>query len=373
MCGRWSEWTALASSLQEAAPLKPSGGRGANVIDSAASEPLSGTDSCSQSSSDAADTAGDGPHDLTAVIQQLRGFLENTPDRRPPRLLPQAEMSTPPVEPCNADSAKLKAALARNVLLSSLAHDHLDELLSASSQVPFREGEVLIDTRLRRRGTLFLILDGSIAVIFAEGAEGQTAGEEQGWLVQGVGALFGSTPAGLDVDCYVRGEAGAEWQGQPLHMLNTLKAWGKTAGIVQCFHRRAVTTVLVPLLRARRKRIADALASSSLLAQLPRAALSRLADCAREERWAKLDVVNGSPSTPRNDVNQSQEGGVRSGQVLRDLLVLQQGAVWKTVPAKDLAGGGELLKSGVGHVRVRLLMAGTVCLAAALSRQPRCL
>lgn len=96
----------------------------------------------------------------------------------------------------------------------------------------------------------------------------------------------------------------------------TLKAWGKTAGRVRCFERRAVTSCLLPLLRQRRQAAMQTLAKSNLLAILPDEALGRLADAAREN----VQV----PSA----LSRSHLDGKLS--MLEDVLLVQEGAVWIT-------------------------------------------
>jgi len=67
--------------------------------------------------------------------------------------------------------AELTAAAHRNTWLSTVVRDHSQDLLSASSLLSFRGRQVLLDTRNRRRGTVFLVVEGAVGLIFRSHAE----------------------------------------------------------------------------------------------------------------------------------------------------------------------------------------------------------
>jgi hypothetical protein len=332
----WGDWNDLIACLRQ--DLDEAGAAGGTAADGGPRAPA-----------DAAGTSG-GAEDLQDIITKLRGYLEDAGP--PPGRLAQSDaapaalftatpatdstqlrrllspLSVPPPMPGAADFqeelSELVAAAQRCAWLSHVVRDHAHDLVAASSLRSFREREVLIDTHNRRHGTVFLVLDGELSLIFrAKGPDPGSAGagtanstdtavltcrsadtgssssasanntarrsshsysahsaqEEdfhEGLAVAGAGSLVGYTPGGLDSGGVTSRAPStssapstmAATLAQGLNFSYTLKAWGKKAGRVRCFDRRAVATCLVPLLTARRKQVMQGFGFGLAVAQV---------------------------------------------------------------------------------------------------------
>lgn len=122
--------------------------------------------------------------------RKLRGYLEELPEPPPsadkavagdaalPHSIDSLKLRRlrPALRPGDEhdqsnELAELSAAAHRNTWLSTVVRDHAQDLLSASSLLSFRGRQVLLDTRNRRRGTVFLVVEGEVSLIFRSHAE----------------------------------------------------------------------------------------------------------------------------------------------------------------------------------------------------------
>jgi hypothetical protein len=254
-------------------------------------------------------------------------------------------LSVPPPMPGAAEFqeelSELVAAAQRCTWLSHVVRDHAHDLVAASSLRSFREREVLIDTHNRRHGTVFFVLDGELSLIFrAKGPDPGSAGAgtadtgssssasanntarrsshsaysahsahevdfHEGLAVAGAGALVGYAPGGLDSGGVTSSAPStssvpstiAATLAQGLNFSYTLKAWGKKAGRVRCFDRRAVATCLVPLLTARRKQVMQGLGLGVSVAQVQFSLA--LANCSPQAGHASNHIIKRLSPPPR--------------------------------------------------------------------------
>jgi hypothetical protein len=177
---RWNDWNELVTCLQQ------------DVV--ASQDMLNKTAGAAQSSQkrkidlgtslmQQKKVGGGKADEIADVIQQLRGYLEELPARPPRNLsdmpLPEDSSKLRRLPPAPTSShvsrddpdygvqvQELVAAAQRSRWLSSVVHDNAHALMSCSSPLSFRAREVIIDTRNRRRGTVFLVLKGEVGLIF---------------------------------------------------------------------------------------------------------------------------------------------------------------------------------------------------------------
>ena len=134
--------------------------------------------------------------DTAEVIRKLRGYLEELHTQ--PVDMPSTAVSVNSTV-CAENSSKLRlikptaplsasidgqdleaqvqeliAAAEQSKWLSSVVREHAHSIIAASSLCSFRAREVLIDTRNRRRGTVFLVVEGEVSLIFRSHAPDHT-------------------------------------------------------------------------------------------------------------------------------------------------------------------------------------------------------
>lgn len=168
----WSDWNELVCSLQQELLLSQ------EMLDR--TEPHYTVSTTSQSRLGSAGKA----KDTAEVIRKLRGYLEEL-HTQPVDLQSSAVSVNSTV--CAENSSKLRlikptpqlsasfegqdleaqvqeliAAAERSKWLSSVVREHAHSIIAASSLCSFRAREVLIDTRNRRRGTVFLVVEGEV-------------------------------------------------------------------------------------------------------------------------------------------------------------------------------------------------------------------